>query len=138
MKKLIPVWMACGLLLLVACGGSKKSGTGDPVTAQEVEVRNKAVIPLITEIRKLPGITGQGGVPIFIKGNNSIQSGRRDEPLYVVDGIPIGNSFRQVEDIVQPVDVASIRALSGAEASFYGSRGASGVILITTRRGNGM
>ena len=138
MKKLIPVWMACGLLLLAACGGSKNSGTGDPITAQEIEARNKAVIPLITQIRKLPGITVQGGVPVFIKGNNSIQARRREEPLYVVDGIPIGNSFRQVEDIVQPVDVASIRALSGAEASFYGSRGASGVILITTRRGNGM
>lgn len=135
MRKLIPVWLVCGLLLLTACGGSKKSGTTNPTTAQEVEARNKAVIPLITQIRKLPGITVQRGVPIFIKGNTTIQGGRLEEPLYVVDGIPIGNSFRQVEDIVQPVDVASIRALSGAEASFYGSRGASGVILITTRRG---
>lgn len=135
MKKFIPVWMVCGLLLLAACGGSKKTGTDDPVTAAEVEARNKAVIPLLTQIRKLPGITVQRGVPIFMKGNTTIQGSRFEEPLYVVDGIPIANSFRQVEDIVQPVDVQSIRALSGAEASFYGSRGASGVILITTRRG---
>jgi TonB-dependent SusC/RagA subfamily outer membrane receptor len=135
MKKWIPFWMFCGLLLLAACGGSKQNSTGDTTTAAQVEARNKAVIPLITQIRKLPGITVQGGVPVFIKGNTTIQGGRLEEPLYVVDGIPIANSFRQVEDIVQPVDVESIRALSGAEASFYGSRGASGVILITTRRG---
>lgn len=135
MKKLIPVWMVCGLLLLASCGGSKSSPSGNTTTAEEVEARNKAVIPLLTQIRKLPGITVQRGVPIFIKGNTTIQGGRLEEPLYVVDGIPIGNSFRQVEDIVQPVDVQSIRSLSGAEASFYGARGASGVILITTRRG---
>lgn len=136
MKKHIPIWLGCSLLLvLAACGSSKNSGSGEIPTAEQVEARNKAVIPLITQIRKLPGITVQGGVPVFIKGNNSIQARRRDEPLYVLDGMPMGNSFRQIEDIVQPVDVESIRALSGAEASFYGSRGASGVILITTRRG---
>ena len=132
----IPLLLSCCLLVLVACGGAKAPNDGTATTAEQVEARNQAVLPLLNQIRRLPGMALENGVPVFIKGNNSIQSGVRSEPLYVVDGIAVGNSFRQIQDIVQPVDVASIKALSGADASFYGSRGASGVILITTKKGN--
>lgn len=135
MKKLIVMALGCCLLALTSCGSSKSAPADGAVTAEQVEARNQAVLPLLTQIRKLPGIAVQFGVPVFVKGNNSIQDGARSEPLYVVDGIAIGNSFQLVQDIVQPVDVKSIKALSGAEASFYGSRGASGVIVITTRKG---
>lgn len=135
MKKLIVMALGCCLLALTSCGSSKSTPADGAVTAEQVEARNQAVLPLLTQIRKLPGIAVQFGVPVFVKGNNSIQDGARSEPLYVVDGIAIGNSFQLVQDIVQPVDVKSIKALSGAEASFYGSRGASGVIVITTRKG---
>ncbi|MFM1877230.1 MAG: hypothetical protein RLZZ241_96 [Bacteroidota bacterium] len=135
MRNLELLLFCFGFTLLLGCGGSSSTVSGKPVTASQIEARNKAIIPLLTQIRRLPGMALENGVPVFIKGNNSIQSGARSEPLYVVDGIPVGNSFRQVQDIVQPVDVASIKAVYGADASFYGSRGASGVILITTRRG---
>jgi len=75
---------------------------------------------------------GQSG-KVRIRGFSSFQS---NSPLYVVDGMVIGNSFRAVENIVQPVDVKSIRALTGSDASFYGARGANGVIEITTKKGN--
>jgi TonB-dependent SusC/RagA subfamily outer membrane receptor len=127
--------LSMGLLCLYSCGSAHSSNNGKPVTAQQIEARNNAIIPLITQIRRLPGMTLENGVPALLKGNNSIQNGARSEPLYVIDGMPVGNSFRQIQDIVQPVDVASIKVLSGADASFYGSRGASGVIVITTKRG---
>jgi outer membrane cobalamin receptor len=122
-------------LTLANCSSSGAVGANKAVTASQIEARNNAVIPLLTQIRRLPGMALENGVPVFVKGNNSIQSGARSEPLYVIDGVPIANSFRQIQDLVQPVDVASIKAVFGADASFYGSRGASGVILITTRRG---
>lgn len=135
MKKTRAIALGCCLLALASCGGSKSAPADGAITAEQIETSNQAVLPLLTQIRRLPGIAVQFGVPVFVKGNNSIQDGARSEPLYVVDGIAIGNSFQMVQDIVQPVDVKSIKAVSGADASFYGSRGASGVILITTRKG---
>lgn len=134
MKKLLAL-AAFGLLTL-SCGSSKPAPQGDGNTLEQtLDDENAAVLPLVTRIQKLPGVTLRGGVPVFIK-NSSSTSGRPPLPLYVVDGMIIGNSFRSVENIVQPVDVKSIRALTGSDASFYGARGANGVIEITTKRGN--
>ena len=123
-------------LLSFSCGSSKSAAPGNEKTLeQSLDDKNSAVLPLVNRIQKLPGVTLRGGVPVFIK-NSSSTSGRPPLPLYVVDGMVIGNSFRSVENIVQPVDVKSIRALTGSDASFYGARGANGVIEITTKRGN--
>ena len=123
-------------LLTVSCGSSKSASPKDDKNLEQtLDDENAAVLPLVTRIQKLPGVTLRGGVPVFIK-NSSGTSGRPPLPLYVVDGMIIGNSFRSVENIVQPVDVKSIRAITGSEAAFYGARGANGVIEITTKRGN--
>lgn len=53
------------------------------------------------------------------------------EPLMSVDGIIVSNL-----DAINPIDVKSIEVLKGAAASVYGARGANGVILITTLKGN--
>lgn len=134
MKKFL-ILVAIGLLT-VSCGSSKTASPSDDANLEQtLDDQNAAVLPLVTRIQKLPGVTLRGGVPVFIK-NSSSTSGRPPLPLYVVDGMVIGNSFRAVENIVQPVDVKSIRALTGSDASFYGARGANGVIEITTKKGN--
>ena len=134
MKKFMTLIMLA--LLLVSCGSSKSSTTGQDQNIEEVlDEKNKAVLPLVNQIQKLPGVTLRGGVPVFIKNANNTR-GRPPYPLYVVDGMVIGNSFRSVENIVQPVDVADIKALTGSNASIYGSRGANGVIEITTKKGD--
>ena len=80
-----------------------------------------------------PGSAGQ----IRIRGNRTItntqsQSDALDQPLLVVDGIPFGGSINDIN----PDDVANIEILKDASATaIYGSRGAGGVILITTKRG---
>ena len=75
---------------------------------------------------------GQPGSPtsIRIRGTNSINSG--NEPLYVVDGFAgVGNLSS-----INPSDIQSIEVLKDASATaIYGSRGANGVILITTKKG---
>ncbi|HRI20404.1 MAG TPA: SusC/RagA family TonB-linked outer membrane protein, partial [Panacibacter sp.] len=91
-----------------------------------------------------------GATVVKIRGNNSIRSG--NTPLYVIDGLPLdGRSPRpglfnnsglgtspsiNPLNFINPADIASIDVLKDASASaIYGSRGANGVILITTRKG---
>ncbi|WP_461444493.1 hypothetical protein [Maribacter sp.] len=51
----------------------------------------------------------------------------------MVDGNLIGNSFASVDQVVNAVDVKKIKPIKGPDASFYGSRGSNGVIVITTK-----
>ena len=64
---------------------------------------------------------------IQIRGNRSIL-GNEGEPLYIVDGV----EFPQI-DILKPDEIYSVRVLKDSAASSYGSRGANGVILFTTK-----
>jgi len=88
------------------------------------------------------------GATIAIRGAGSIRS--NDNPLYVVDGIPIDNSgtsggygvgagsssARNPLAFINPADIENISVLKDASsAAIYGARGANGVILITTRKG---
>jgi TonB-dependent starch-binding outer membrane protein SusC len=90
-----------------------------------------------------------GGVNIQIRGVSSITAD--NEPLYVIDGLPIDNSSpitgsgaqfgnnlnrRNPLNTLNPNDIASIEVLKDASATaIYGSRGANGVIMITTKKG---
>jgi TonB-linked SusC/RagA family outer membrane protein len=71
------------------------------------------------------------GLNVRIRGTNSIQGS--NEPLYVVDGFPI---FGNNPTILNNTDIESIEVLKDASATaIYGSRGANGVVLISTRQG---
>ena len=90
------------------------------------------------------------GSQIRIRGGTSISAS--NDPLYVIDGVPIENtptepggigiggapsSPRNPLNMLNPSDIASITVLKDASATaIYGSRGANGVILIETKRGN--
>ena len=97
------------------------------------------------------GASGVGSSSrITIRGENSLIPGN-NSPLFVVDGIPISNetrSFRSEGNLetdygngaaeINPDDIANISVLKGANAAaLYGSRGANGVVLITTKSGRG-
>ncbi|TKC65140.1 TonB-dependent receptor [Pedobacter hiemivivus] len=72
-----------------------------------------------------------GGVSVRIRGTNSIQGS--NEPLYVIDGFPIAGSNPSV---INNSDIESMEILKDASATaIYGSRGANGVVLITTKKG---
>src|SRR5690606_32587964 len=66
-----------------------------------------------------------------IRGTNSIQGS--NEPLYVIDGFPTSGSN---PTIINNLDIESIEVLKDASATaIFGSRGANGVVLITTKGG---
>lgn len=72
-----------------------------------------------------------GGLSVRIRGANSVLGG--NEPLYVVDGFIGGIGLNSIN----PSDIESIEVLKDASATaIYGSRGANGVVIITTKRGS--
>lgn len=71
-----------------------------------------------------------GDATIKVRGNNSMQFGAN--PIYVVDGIVMENGF----NMINLDDVASINILKDASSTaLYGSRGANGVVVVTTKKG---
>ncbi len=71
------------------------------------------------------------GVTVRVRGGSSLQGS--NAPLVVVDGFPLGDAGNLHQ--INPNDIASVEVLKDASASaIYGSRGANGVIMITTRK----
>ena len=108
-------------------------------------IAGKAAGVMVTNSSGDPGANST----ISIRGNSSVRAG--NDPLIVVDGVPlsggnttadadlqaIGNSSaRNPMNFINPSDIANIDILKDASATaIYGSRGANGVIMITTKQG---
>lgn len=126
-------------VIVVGYGTSRKKDLTGSVAS--VNAKDLEKTPVIRADQMLQGrvsglqFTQTDGQPgsvtsIRIRGTNSINSG--NEPLYVIDG------FAGVGDLssINPGDIQSIEVLKDASATaIYGSRGANGVILITTKKG---
>ncbi|WP_432713534.1 SusC/RagA family TonB-linked outer membrane protein, partial [Pedobacter sp.] len=133
-------------VVVVGYGSVKKSDvTGSVVSISEATLKEVPAPNLIAQLKgRTAGVTvvsngstpGTGG-SIRIRGNRTItnsqgSSDALDGPLLVIDGMPYGGSINDFS----PDDVASMDILKDASATaIYGSRGAGGVILITTKRG---
>lgn len=131
---------------------SKRYNTGNigKVTSDEI-----ARIPASNPLNALQGrvagleINQTNGLPgsafnVLIRGKSSLNSGT--QPLYVVDGVPFMQNLNQSQlltamatnplNSINPGDIESIEVLKDADATaIYGSQGANGVILITTKKG---
>lgn len=155
---LIPTNSALNEVVVVGYGTVRKRDVTGSVSSIQAKDFNRGQINSPEQLLqgKVPGLqitnsSGQpGGVTIVkIRGNNSIRAG--NSPLYVVDGVPLdGRSARpgftasglgqtpggDPLTFINPSEIASIDVLKDASASaIYGSRGANGVILITTKKG---
>ena len=77
---------------------------------------------------------------IVVRGNSSLSS---NDPLIVVDGVPIANDNYMANDVnygsglydINPEDIENISVLKGGSAALYGMRAGNGVVLITTKSG---
>lgn len=111
-----------------------------PVASLDAALQGRASGVFVSSPSGTPG----AGITINIRGQTSLSAS--SEPLYVIDGVPIisedlsglfsgGQSTNSLADL-NPNDIASIEILKDASATaIYGSRGANGVVLITTKRG---
>jgi TonB-dependent starch-binding outer membrane protein SusC len=70
---------------------------------------------------------------VRIRGVHSLLG--TNEPLYVIDGMPLPFGMQNQLAGIDPRDVARIDVLKDGSAAIYGSRGANGVVLIATKRG---
>ena len=137
-------------VVVVGYGTTRREAKTGSITA--VTNKELADIPASSIDKMLSGklagvaITSQSGQPgsstsIRIRGTSSINAS--NEPLYVVDGIPVmtgdQSGFLNTNNalaMINPNDVESVTVLKdAAAASVYGSRAANGVILITTKSG---
>jgi TonB-linked SusC/RagA family outer membrane protein len=142
-------------VVVVGYGTQKKRDVTGSVASLKLEELKS--LPVSSPERLLqgtiPGIqvtqtSGQpgGGVSVQIRGNNSITAG--SDPLYVIDGFPINNDYSIADagvtngskinpmSFINSADIESIDVLKDASATaIYGSRGANGVVIITTKTG---
>ncbi len=127
-------------VIVVAYGTAKKeSFTGSVAVVKNDELKARKVANVTKALDGLaPGVqatSGSGqpgsGSSIIIRGFGSINAS--STPLYVVDGVPYDGAI----SAINPDDIASISILKDASASaLYGARGANGVVVITTKKGN--
>lgn len=115
-----------------------------PVTNVIAAMQGRMAGVNITQTSGVPG----GGFEIQIRGQNSLRA-EGNSPLYLIDGVPyssetVGNSrttsimptLANPLNSINPQDIESIEVLKDADATaIYGSRGANGVVLITTKKG---
>ncbi len=147
-------------VVVVGYGTVKKSDLTGSVTSVKEEDFNKGVFTAPDQLiqGKVAGVqvlnnSGQpgGAATVRVRGNASVRAG--STPLFVVDGVPLdgrtprpGVSSDDIDlgsspsanplNFLNPNDIASIEVLKDASATaIYGSRGANGVIIITTKKG---
>lgn len=134
----------------------QKESTGNisRITSKDIETQPVSNV-LATMQGRMAGvsITQDSGAPggafqIRIRGQNSLRAEGND-PLYIIDGVPFSSEtigFSETSGFnpsmtsplngINPADIASIEVLKDADATaIYGSRGANGVVLITTKKG---
>lgn len=141
----IDVALAAGEVLdevvVIGYGSVKKEDATGSLTAVGNEDFNKGALVsaenLITGkvagVQITPSATPGGGGNIRIRGGTTTGN---NAPLIVIDGVPVGNGAN-LAFYVSPSDVETFTVLKDASATaIYGSRGANGVIMVTTKRGS--
>ena len=127
-------------VVVVAYGTAKKSaftGSASVVKAENIEKRQvsnvtNALSGAIAGVQ-VTSANGQPGVSatVRVRGVGSLNAG--NDPLYVVDGMPFDGDISSIN----PADIENMSVLKDAAASaLYGARGANGVIMVTTKKGN--
>jgi TonB-linked SusC/RagA family outer membrane protein len=134
---------------------SKREITGSVSSVQTKDIREQSVTSFDqalvgkmagVQVLQTSGAPG-GNVSIRIRGISSISAG--NNPLFVIDGIPVSNDTRSAAGgvntyeqpfnplaSINPSDIESIDVLKdAASTAIYGSRGSTGVVLITTKKG---
>jgi TonB-linked SusC/RagA family outer membrane protein len=126
-------------VMVVGVSMKEKDLTGAVVNVEEATIKERPVTSInealqgrAAGVRVTTSAEPGANASIKVRGNNSMQYGA--SPIYVVDGIVMERDF----NMINPNDVASINILKdAASTALYGSRGANGVIIITTKKGRG-
>lgn len=112
---------------------SKRMLTGSISTISASDIDRDPVVALAGRVAGMTITqTWSNGTTVQIRGTNSIP--HNSQPLIILDGIPVD----KISDVINPDDISSITVLKDTDATaIYGSRGASGVVLITSKNSTG-
>ena len=135
--ELNPVGIAMDEVIVVGASMKKSDLTGSVARVTDKTLQQIPTVDLNTALQgKVAGVFIQNSAKpgeaasIKIRGNNSIQYGT--SPIYVIDGLLVDQGF----EMLNPNDIATIDVLKDASATaIYGARGANGVVVITTKKG---
>ena len=120
--------------------GSVKAVTAKDFNPGRVVSAEQLIQAKVPGVQVIDNNEPGGGISIRIRGGTSVNAS--NEPLYVVDGVPLNiggglSSGRNPLNFLNPNDISEITVLKDASATaIYGSRGANGVLLITTKQGS--
>ena len=118
------------LALTSACDTSSRV-TKDAKNPLDQQFNNS----LADVLRKNTGLQVMGSgdnVKIIVRGTSTIKL--NTQPLYVIDGVPIGNDYSAANNLVNPNDITNVKVLrSTSELVQWGENGNNGVIIIETR-----
>lgn len=125
-------------VVVIGYGQVKKSDvTGAIVSVKEEDIKKTPAANVMESLQgRLPGVditrssgSATSGVNVTVRGNRSLTA--NNGPLFIVDGV----QYNSIQDI-NPNDIQSMEVLKdAASTAVYGSRGANGVIIVTTKRG---
>jgi TonB-dependent starch-binding outer membrane protein SusC len=147
-----------GAVVVTGYGSQRKEAVTGSVATINADEANVGVVANPTQLlaARAPGVnvtlnSGEpgAGAQIRIRGGTSISAS--NDPLYVIDGVPLQNNESEARgfgiggspalgrnplNAINPSDIASVTVLKDAAATaIYGSRGANGVVLIETKKG---
>ena len=128
--------------------GSVASVSAEEIKSMPITSFEQGMQGRVAGVQVMQGNSAPGGAPqVRIRGANTVLGG--NEPLYVIDGVPVYNSELENNSnlnvgtqpsnalaSINPNDIVSMEILKDASATaIYGARGANGVVIITTKRG---
>ena len=121
----------------IGYGTQPKDETTASVEKIEADDQRRPIARVEEMLEGVPGVqllrAPGGGIRIHIRGTTSIYGS--NEPLYIVDGMPVQVDPGQGLSWLNPRDIDTIEVLKDASAmAMYGSRGANGVVIIKTKR----
>lgn len=134
--------------MVVSATVDPTSGVKTPYTVDKLTAANLPVAPLTSAagaiVGKVAGATiiaasGAPGSGVNVQLRSPVSQFNSNGPLYVIDGVLLNSTQVVTTQDIESLDIASIEVIKGAAAAaLYGSRAASGVISITTNRGQNL
>ncbi|MEL7001605.1 MAG: TonB-dependent receptor plug domain-containing protein [Bacteroidota bacterium] len=120
------------VLIIFSCASTDQSASSKSQKKGNTVKVDQAHLDLPAYLRRVPGVMINGD-EVLIRSTTSAAGAT--QPLFVLDGVVIGNSLARANELVVVNDIKNVRVIkAGADAAMYGTQGSNGVIVITTKK----
>jgi hypothetical protein len=132
MKNVLSLCLLVALVaILAACNTPNRAADGNSSSDPYTQQWNNTLADVLRKNTGLQVLGTGDNVKIIVRGISTIKL--NTQPLYVVDGVPIGNDYSSANNLVNPREVTDVEVLrSTSDLVQWGENANNGVILITT------